>query len=235
MSGVSFETVLAALRGVRRSGDSATARCPAHDDRQNSLSVSRGANGRVLLHCFAGCDFARIADALGLRQSDLCGDKTQGRGEVCLPQELAQPCNRATPGCTLAAYAESKRLPVEFLADVFGLTEITYGGAPALRTPYRDANGTEIAIRFRTALTKGDGVDDRFRWKNGSKPALYGLWKLAAIRDAGEVVLVEGESCTHTLAFCGEPAIGVPRRYELARGMGEASGRHRDDLRRHRA
>jgi hypothetical protein len=110
----------------------------------------------------------------------------------------------------LAAYAESKRLPVEFLADVFGLTEITYGGAPALRTPYRDENGTEIAIRFRTALTKGDGVDDRFRWKNGSKPALYGLWKLAAIRDAGEVVLVEGESCTHTLAFCGEPAIGVP-------------------------
>jgi putative DNA primase/helicase len=29
-------------------------RCPAHDDRNPSLSVSK-ANGRLLVHCHAGC------------------------------------------------------------------------------------------------------------------------------------------------------------------------------------
>jgi hypothetical protein len=32
-----------------------TARCPAHDDRRPSLSVREGADGRVLVWCFAGC------------------------------------------------------------------------------------------------------------------------------------------------------------------------------------
>ncbi|MEJ5370248.1 MAG: CHC2 zinc finger domain-containing protein [Bryobacteraceae bacterium] len=45
---------LARALGGRRSGDGWMARCPAHDDRNPSLSVNeRG--GRVLVHCFAGC------------------------------------------------------------------------------------------------------------------------------------------------------------------------------------
>ena len=36
------------------------------------------------------------------------------------------------PGCTLAAYAEAKHLPIEFLQRC-RLTEITYGGTPAVR------------------------------------------------------------------------------------------------------
>jgi hypothetical protein len=37
--------------------------CPAHSDSQPSLSISEGNNGRVLLHCFAQCDYRAIADA----------------------------------------------------------------------------------------------------------------------------------------------------------------------------
>ena len=33
--------------------------CPAHEDRQRSLSW-RVLNGKLLLHCFAGCTFAEI-------------------------------------------------------------------------------------------------------------------------------------------------------------------------------
>lgn len=47
------------------------ARCPAHDDRAPSLSVAVGADGRVLLHCHAGCSADAIVDALGLRMADL--------------------------------------------------------------------------------------------------------------------------------------------------------------------
>jgi hypothetical protein len=37
--------------------------CPAHSDSQPSLSISEGNNGRVLLYCFAQCDYRTIADA----------------------------------------------------------------------------------------------------------------------------------------------------------------------------
>lgn len=45
-----------------------SARCPAHDDKHPSLSLSNGADGRLLLRCHAGCGFAAILDSLrGLR------------------------------------------------------------------------------------------------------------------------------------------------------------------------
>ncbi len=56
---------------VRRQGQGHTAKCPAHDDRKNSLSIREGDDGRVLLHCFARCDVARIVAALGLTMRDL--------------------------------------------------------------------------------------------------------------------------------------------------------------------
>jgi hypothetical protein len=50
------------------------ARCPAHDDRIPSLSVSQGDDGRILLHCHAGCPTDVILERLGLTYGDLCGD-----------------------------------------------------------------------------------------------------------------------------------------------------------------
>lgn len=50
-----FENVPNHFENVRPSGSSWTARCPAHDDRRNSLSISEGVDGRVLLKCHAGC------------------------------------------------------------------------------------------------------------------------------------------------------------------------------------
>ena len=57
-------TVFGRLRDVRRVGGGWLARCPAHDDREPSLSVAEGEGHRVLLHCFAGCTFAAVVHAL---------------------------------------------------------------------------------------------------------------------------------------------------------------------------
>jgi len=46
------------------------ARCPAHDDRNPSLSVSVK-EGRVLIHCFAGCSPDAVLGAVGLTWRDL--------------------------------------------------------------------------------------------------------------------------------------------------------------------
>lgn len=40
--------------------------CPAHDDRSPSLSISTGRDGRLRLHCFAGCSHEAILEAAGL-------------------------------------------------------------------------------------------------------------------------------------------------------------------------
>lgn len=50
------------------------AQCPAHDDRSPSLSVRECDDGRVLLHCFAGCETRSIVEALGLSWADLFDD-----------------------------------------------------------------------------------------------------------------------------------------------------------------
>ncbi|WP_037281989.1 DUF7146 domain-containing protein [Rubellimicrobium mesophilum] len=38
--------------------------CPAHGDRSPSLSIKDGQDGRLLLHCFAGCSYETVRDAL---------------------------------------------------------------------------------------------------------------------------------------------------------------------------
>lgn len=50
----------------KRNGQGWISRCPAHDDHTPSLSVAEGENGKILLHCHAGCDYPRIIAALGL-------------------------------------------------------------------------------------------------------------------------------------------------------------------------
>jgi len=62
----SAETIAKALGG-RKAGGCWMARCPAHDDREPSLSIAVGRDHKVLLHCHAGCDQARVIDALRAR------------------------------------------------------------------------------------------------------------------------------------------------------------------------
>jgi len=109
-------------------------------------------------------------------------------------------------GCTLAQYAEAKVLPVAAL-KLYGLSQITYQGAPAVRIPYRNRAGVDLTARFRTELHKrSDGTDNRFKWKSGSTTLLYGLWRLDAEQNAPSRVLVEGESDCHTLWYHGVSA-----------------------------
>ena len=218
-----LECVLSQLDTHKQVGNGYTARCPAHDDKEASLSISEGTDGRVLMKCFAGCSAEKVVDALGLKMSDLFPKR--GRGDVstrksratvqhpsktvdtqgnkcCNPENNGvQQCN----GFTLAGYAEAKKLPVDFLRGL-GLSDMAYMGAPAVRIPYHNPDGTEGPVRFRVALGKSEDVDGRFKWKKGSKPCLYGLER----KHADILILCEGESDCHTLWHHGFPALGTP-------------------------
>jgi putative DNA primase/helicase len=58
------------LEGVKKQGGGFIARCPAHDDRRQSLSVREGEKG-IVFHCHAGCESFAVCAALGLKLSDL--------------------------------------------------------------------------------------------------------------------------------------------------------------------
>ena len=206
--------------------------CPAHDDRKSpNLDVKEGDDGRALLICRTGCENSDIVGALGLEMKDLFEHTNDQRIKFSsYPPKTAatvQPCN-------LENYAASKQLRVEFLKGL-GLSDRNYQGQPAVRIPYFDEDAKEIAVRFRIALEKSEEIDDRFRWRTGSKAQLYGLWRLEGIRKANYVVLVEGESDTQTLWYHKIPALGIPGASNWKAEWFYPSRRHREDIRDHRA
>ena len=73
-----LEEVLSRLHKVRECGEGQyEALCPAHDDSNPSLAISTGDDGRILLHCHAGCSPNDIVRALGLEWSQLFGESSQ--------------------------------------------------------------------------------------------------------------------------------------------------------------
>ena len=68
--------ILDRLRGVRKTGERKwTAQCPAHDDRSPSLSIRECDDGKVLIHCFTGCDYKAILAAVCMKPGDLFPDR----------------------------------------------------------------------------------------------------------------------------------------------------------------
>lgn len=67
---MSLELFLSRLQKVKRNGNSWMACCPAHDDKTPSMTV-RDADGRILIHCFAGCDTRSILNAVGMDWEDV--------------------------------------------------------------------------------------------------------------------------------------------------------------------
>lgn len=77
------ERLLARLEAVRRTGEGRwLARCPAHDDKNPSLSIREADDGRVLLRCWAGCETAAVVGAVGLRMSDLFDRPLSNAGPI---------------------------------------------------------------------------------------------------------------------------------------------------------
>jgi len=66
------DILLNRLEHVVQYGQGWRARCPAHDGKsRSSLSVAAGDDGRILIHCFGGCDVLTILNVCGLEMGDL--------------------------------------------------------------------------------------------------------------------------------------------------------------------
>jgi hypothetical protein len=97
-----FENVLDRLNVLSRNSEKAMCFCPAHDDR-NSPSLSlKAEDGRLLLHCFAGCQPEDIVSKVGLGMQELFAE---GEGGPLSPEHA---CTLARSG-RKAAYQWAKR------------------------------------------------------------------------------------------------------------------------------
>jgi hypothetical protein len=70
---MNVDNLLSRLQKVRKGFNPNTwqACCPAHQDKSPSLSLRQLDDGRVLLHCFGGCNVGEVLAALGLKIEDL--------------------------------------------------------------------------------------------------------------------------------------------------------------------
>jgi hypothetical protein len=68
---MTLDDFLSRLSGVRRFGKEARAKCPAHDDKNPSLGISEGDDGRILVICRTGCSTEHVLSTMRLGMKDL--------------------------------------------------------------------------------------------------------------------------------------------------------------------
>ncbi|MDD2598357.1 MAG: hypothetical protein PHO37_03910 [Kiritimatiellae bacterium] len=85
-----IDDFLGKLEKVTESGKGRwKARCPAHADDGPSLSVLEGADGKIVLKCFAGCGFEDILSAMNLEAKDLMGNEKPVKKKRVYPKITA--------------------------------------------------------------------------------------------------------------------------------------------------
>ncbi len=181
--------VLDQLHGVKQRGRGYMALCPAHDDRNPSLSVREGDDGRVRVKCFAGCDEKDITHAMGLTMGNLFLDPIS-------PLHSNRQRPPAPPRPQPAAPKRRKRVKTVNHPDSGS------GSCPIATYRYCTADGATVRVKARYITP--DGKKD-FRWfsptgegdwyadADENAPAtLYGAERLAAQPDA-DILLTESE------------------------------------------
>lgn len=121
------EKLLSQCKKVRETGRGTwVACCPAHEDKNPSMTVRELADGMVLVHCFAGCGVEAIIGATGLQFDDLFPEK--------LERDFTPAIKRRFPAADVLLMVEREMDIVKIVADdiVAGRT-VTPGDAERVR------------------------------------------------------------------------------------------------------
>lgn len=180
--------------------DKMRACCPFHAEKDPSFWFNTK-NG--LWKCEAGCGSGNATSFLAKMENITTKEAYKKLCDMAgIKPEKRKPAEGGLR-YTVREYALEKRLPEEFLTAL-GIKD-GYK-QKYVEIPYMDEGGKVVARRMRMPR----GSDPRFQWRRGSTLTLYGLWRMDYIRQAGYVMLVEGESDAQTLWHLGIQALGVP-------------------------
>ncbi len=167
--------------GGRWAGRYGMARCPAHKDRTPSLKVSDGPDGEPIFHCFAGCDWRNVKDAL--RRDGLLPERGQdddhGRAdralhdrEIVEHRDAADRADRTkrtrqalriwrrgvpAPGTLVELYLRARSITIPIPPSLRYLAAVTHGPTglllPAMVAGIQGPDGIVVAVH-RTFLSR---------------------------------------------------------------------------------
>lgn len=159
------EQIARSLGGAKQSGGNWSCKCPAHEDNKASLSIGHGRDGKLVVHCHAGCSQESVID--WLKALDMWPQQSKAKPAVEVPQariNLGQ-----SRGAIVATY--------DYVNED---GELLY---QAVRYDPKD---------FRQRAPKPDGT---WSWTiKGVRRVLYRLPEvLAAVTDGKTIYICEGE------------------------------------------
>ncbi len=183
-----LQNFLSCFDSVTKSGNGWSARCPAHDDRNPSLSISLTDDACILVKCHAGCTTDAVVDAVGWTIADLF-DRRGNRA-------VTKPEGRPKPG-----------FPSEEAAIAWWLRKPELNGATV--TVHKYPNGYRV---FRFDFPNGRKTIRPMHWADrvlniGDPPGKLPLYGRDEIGDAETVHVAEGETCVDAFRSLGLVAV----------------------------
>lgn len=199
-----LDALLSSLQRVRRNGRGFVASCPAHEDRDPSLSIAADHRG-IGLYCFAGCSVESILQKCELTWADLFFDDAPSK---------AKPRRRSTRDMELEAMACAARLQ----GDPKVLERMRFGrgwAAGAFAKFGVGWDGSRLTLPVRNAELK---LHDVLRYDpfTQARKILAGKgksrlpWPAPEYLSGRVLFLVEGEGTAISMASVGLPAVGLP-------------------------
>ncbi len=226
---MTIHDILERLRRVHKQGNGWTACCPAHEDKNPSLTVGIAEDGRFLICCQAGCQTDAVMRAIGLGLRDLFPGNlslsrtaqprcrslaTSGPRQPSAARGGAPPCPAPTPPIDWVG------LCADIQEDLFG-TEL---GTLHLQLGVSESSlarlecgwsAAEDAYTFPMRNGFGEIIGMSLRGRNGTKWAIpgsrLGLFIPYNLGHSGPIFLPEGASDTAALLDLGFDAIGRPQ------------------------
>ena len=176
--------------------------CPAHRDKEASLTVSEGDKGKPVLHCHAGCSTGDILEALGLTMDDINGDRPANTWKNRLEWYMSEKADGKGygPGVRIEAVYDYKDAAGRYL-----YSKIRFEGGRIQGK----------AIRYYTVDYAADTA--KASKKKDRAAALYRLPEvIKAVSEGWPVYIVEGEKDVETLR-------GLKDKHRTATTAGSAS------------
>jgi hypothetical protein len=202
-----------------------TALCPVHADTNPSLSISINEEGRVLIHCHAGCSFDKICEAVGSTRAEVNGMRVTDDelGEAEGSATSGAPQMRASAQGSRPAFTPDPRWAAqadEFAAAVSDamceeLAEALHVAPEALRYLGIGWNAEQRCWTFpeRDGCDRVIGISTRYPdghkgFLNGGHRGLY--YPAGWQPSSGWLLIVEGATDTAAGLTHGLNAVGRP-------------------------
>lgn len=204
-----IESLLRHFKGLTQNGHGWMAKCPAHDDANPSLSIGDGDGGRILLHCFAGCNLDEILNAAGLKVTDLFPEQGASNGAISTAIKTSGPISKG-------GLDKAKRYCTHLQENFDTLTSELPWALKAVRETgtgydpdtgrfvfvHRDSQGQVVNIKHH----KGADGSRPYSLEGRGQTRLYPAHLLKGY-DTADLIFCEGEKDAVTLRSHGFQAI----------------------------